>query len=243
MNAGVGVVGLAHYMAKNKLLYTSEKGKEAINKMFEKHSYYVIKASLKLGKELGNAPWMSRTKWPEGWLPIDTYNRNVDAVASSSHHYDWESLREEIIKNGGIRNSSLINHMPTESSSKISGTTNSVYAIRELTLMKTDSTNVVYWAAPEGDRLGKWYERAWDIPTKDMTDVYAIIQKWADQSISADFYRKIIGSDTVTTQEMLTNHFYMTKMGMKTRYYINSYTSSSGTTNTDSEESCESCTL
>ena len=243
MNAGVGVVGLAHYMAKNKFLYTSDEGKQEINKVFEKHSYHVIKASLKLGKELGNAAWIGRTKWPEGWLPIDTYNRNVDGLVGTDLEYNWEELRSEIIANGGIRNSSLVNHMPTESSSKISGTTNSVYPIRELTLMKTDSSNVVYWAAPEGDKLGKWYESAWDIPTKDLIDVYSIIQKWADQSISADFYRKIIGSDTVTTKEMLTNHFYMTKMGMKTRYYINSYTSSTGKINTGDEESCESCSL
>lgn len=243
MNAGVGVMGLAHYLAKARLKYTSDEGKQAVNELFEKHAYYVIKASLKLGKELGNAPWMERTKWPEGWLPIDTYNKNVDNIVSNETKYDWESLRKEVVENGGIRNSSLINMMPGESSSKISGTTNSVYPVRELTLMKTDKSNVVYWAAPDGEKLTKWYESAWDIPTKDLTDIYAIIQKWTDQSISADFYRKIIGSDTVTTQEMLTNHFYMTKMGMKTRYYVNSYTSSSGVVNTDGEEDCESCTL
>lgn len=243
MNAGVGVMGLAHYLAKARLKYTSDEGKQAVNELFEKHAYYVIKASLKLGKELGNAPWMERTKWPEGWLPIDTYNKNVDSIVPNETKYDWESLRKEVVENGGIRNSSLINMMPGESSSKISGTTNSVYPVRELTLMKTDRSNVVYWAAPEGEKLAKWYESAWDIPTKDLTDIYAIIQKWTDQSISADFYRKIVGADTVTTKEMLTNHFYMTKMGLKTRYYVNSYTSSSGVVNTDGEEDCESCTL
>lgn len=245
LNAGVGIMGLAHYLAKNKVKYSSPEGKRLINEVGERHAYHVISASLKLSKELGVAPWMNRTKWPEGWLPIDTYNRNVDSVAPSELKYDWEGLRQAIIKNGGIRNSSLINHMPGESSSKASGTTNGVYPIRELTILKTDLNNVVYWAAPDGERLEKWYESAWDIKTKDLVDCYAILQKWTDQAISADFYRKIIGSDAVTTKEMLTDYLYMTKMGMKTRYYVNSYTSANGRaqTNVDDEGECESCKL
>ena len=244
LNAGIGLMGMAHYLAKNKVNYSSPEGKELINKLGEQHAYSVIKASLRLSKELGVAPWMDRTKWPEGWLPIDTYNRNVDNVASSDLTFDWESLRQDIIDNGGIRNSSLINHMPGESSSKASGTTNGIYPIRELTMMKTDLSNVVYWAAPEGERLQKWYESSWEIPTKDLVDVYAIIQKWTDQAISADLYRKIIGSDVVTTKEMISDYLYMTKMGMKTRYYINSYTSINGKIQEqEDEEDCESCKL
>jgi ribonucleoside-diphosphate reductase alpha chain len=76
-----------------------------------------------------------------------------------------------------------------------------------------------------------------------MIDCYAIIQKWTDQSISADLYRKLIGSDTVTTKEMISDYLYMTKMGMKTQYYTNVYTANSNATNTDDNEVCESCTL
>lgn len=244
LNAGVGIMGMAHYLAKNHLLYSSQDGKEAINKLGEQHAYSVIKASLRLSKELGVAPWMGRTKWPEGWLPIDTYNRNVDTIVSNDLQFDWEALRSDVIANDGIRNSSLINHMPGESSSKASGTTNGIYPIRELTLIKTDLSNVVYWAAPEGEKLEKWYETSWGMPTPDLIDTYAIIQKWTDQSISADLYRKIIGSDTVTTKEMISDYLYMTKMGMKTRYYINSYTSINGKVKeTNEEDDCESCKL
>jgi len=241
LNAGVGIMGLAHYLAKNHVYFSSPKGKSLIDEVAERHAYFCIKASLKLGQELGNAPWINRTKWPEGWLPIDTYNRNVDNVVSRELSYDWEALRSEIVASGGIRNSSLINHMPGESSSKASGTTNGVYPVRELTLLKTDSGNAVYWAAPEGEKLAKWYESAWDINTKDLIDCYAIIQKWTDQAISADLYRKIIGSDTVTSKEMLSDYFYMTKMGMKTRYYVNSYTSING--KVEEEDDCEACKL
>lgn len=225
MNAGIGIVGLAHYMAKNKKLYSSQEGKDEIHKLAETHSWHVINASLRLGKELGNAPWMQRTKWPDGWLPVDTYNKSVDSVVTVELQRDWESLRRAIIDNKGIRNSCIVNHMPSESSSKASQTTNSVYPVRDLTLIKTDASVNTLWAAPDGDKLKKWYEIAWDVSTKDMIDVYAIIQKFTDQSISADLYRKLIADETVSTQEMIRDYLYMVKMGMKTRYYQNTKTS------------------
>lgn len=258
MNAGVGMIGVAHHLAKAHLLYTSDSGKKEIHRLAERHYYYCLKASLQLGKELGNAKWMYKTKWPDGWLPIDTYNKNVDSISDFSLSYDWEDLRQQIIANKGIRNTVLTAMMPTESSASSSGTTNCIYPVRDLTLIKTDNNRVNYWAAPEGDKLGRWYQLAWDIPTKDLIDVYAIVQKFNDQGISADLYRRIIGSDVVTSTEMLQDFFYMTKMGMKTRYYVNSKTSN-GTdldedgiddialninfTSQDEDAYCESCAL
>jgi ribonucleoside-diphosphate reductase alpha chain len=168
---------------------------------------------------------MHKTLWSEGWLPLDTYNKNVDSIVTVGNKRDWEGLRKAIVENGGIRNSICINFMPSEASSKASGTTNGLYPIRDYTLIKTDDSSVSYWAAPEGERLRKWYELAWDIPTKDMIDCYAIFQKWGDQSISADLYRKVVGDTTVDSSTLLTEYLYMTKMGLKSRYYQVSKTS------------------
>ena len=225
LNAGVGIVGLAHHLAKKGLKYSTSDGKQEIHNVAEKHAYYLIKSSLKLGQELGNAKWMNKTKWPEGWLPIDTYNKNVDSIVLNVTNYDWESLRRDIITNGGIRHSSVIAHMPVESSSKASATTNSLYPIRELSMLKSDNTTIINWCAPDGEKLQNKYELAWNVPTKDMIDCYAIVQKFTDQAISADLYRKIVGDEVVTSKEMLGDYFYMTKMGLKTRYYQNSKTS------------------
>ena len=239
LNAGVGIMGLAHSMAKAGVRYASQEGKRFIHEAAERHAYMLIKASLQLGKELGNAKWMNKTKWPEGWLPIDTYKKSVDNVVDSTLIYDWESLRKDIVKNGGIRNSAVIAHMPGESSTKASGTTNGLYPIRDFTLIKTDNNSVSYWAAPEGEKLLKKYDIAWDVPTKDLIDCYAIVQKFTDQAISSDLFRKVIGAEVVPSSEMLQDFLYMTKMGLKTRYYQNSKTSGG----TSSEDDCESCKL
>jgi len=115
--------------------------------------------------------------------------------------------------------------MPTETSANASGTTNGVYPIRELTLIKTDNERVNYWAAPDGEELAEWYESAWTIPARDMTEAYAIVQKWTDQGISADFYRQVIGDAYIESSEMIRNYLYRIKMGLKSKYYMNQKTS------------------
>lgn len=228
MSAGVGIMGLATHMAKAGLSYASDAGKQEIHFVAERHMYHLIEASLKISKERGLAPWMHKTRWPEGWLPIDTYKRSVDKIKSDGtnfeSYYNWERLRKEIIANGGIGHSVLCAYMPGESSSKALGGANSVYPVRRLTLSKNDQNNVLYWAAPYSDDPAYKYELAWDIPTKDMIDCYAIIQKFCDQSISADLWRRIVGKERIDSNELLKNYFYMVQMGMKTRYYFNTET-------------------
>jgi len=222
--AAVGIMDLAHHMARKKLKYSSQAGKEEIHRVAERHMYFAIKGSLRLSKELGVCPWSHRTKWARGWLPIDTYNRNVDQIVQVPYQYDWESLRSEIVENGGIRNSALVAYMPGESSSKASGTANGLYPVRELTMIKTDNNLTTYWCAPHSDKLGRHYELAWDIPTADMIDCYGVVQKFTDQAISADLYRKITGSEKITSSEMIQNYIRMVLVGMKTRYYTNTHT-------------------
>ena len=188
LSAGVGIIGLALHLARKGLKYNTLEGRNEIHRVAERHAYFCIKASLKLGKELGNAPWIHKTKWPEGWLPIDTYKKSVDELVTVGLEYDWETLRAEIIANGGIRNSTVVSHMPTESSSKATGAPNSMYPIRDLSLKKTDAENVLDWVATDNDILEDSYQPAWEISTIDLLKDYAIVQKFSDQGISADTY-------------------------------------------------------
>ena len=224
LNAGVGIIGLAHYLAKHNKRYTTQDGLNFIHELSETHAWHLYNASLRLGQELGNAPWMHKTLWPDGWLPIDTYERRVDELVTVGNKRDWEDLRRRIIANGGIRNSVCIAHMPGESSSLASETTNSIYPIRDFDLVKTNDTSAVPFVVPDSTRYKSRYERAWDISSSDLIKVYAVVQKWTDQAISADLYRKIQGDAKVGTTEMLNTYFDLVKYGVKTRYYQNSLT-------------------
>lgn len=256
LNAGVGILGLAHLMAKEGKSYTDQAGKQFLHEVAERHYYHLLRASLRLGKELGNAPWMHKTRWPEGWLPLDTCNPHVDKLAPFTQRYDWETLREQIKANGGIRNSVLVAHMPTETSANASGTTNGLYPVRELTLIKTDNQRVNYWAAPDSDTLAEHYQSAWDVPAKDMTELYAIMQKWTDQGISADFYRRVIGDASISSSELIEDYLYRVKLGLKSKYYMNQKTSNgmkqvddlvqapiAAGNDAEADSDCEACTL
>lgn len=224
MNAGVGILGLAHLMAKEGQRYSTLEGRNFIHELSETHAWHLYNASLKLGQEYGNAPWMHKTKWPKGWLPIDTYEKRVDTFVSVGNKRDWENLRGRIVANGGIRNSVCIAYMPGESSTIAAGTTNGPYPIRDFDLLKGNDTLVVNYVAPDSTKLRDKYEIAWDVPIPEMIMCYGVMQKWTDQGISADLYSRLQGAAKVSSSEMVDTYLSLVRAGLKSRYYHNSLT-------------------
>lgn len=232
MNAGVGVLGLAHLMAKKDKRWDDQDGRNFIHELFETHYWHLTGAALRIGQEYGNAPWMHKTKWPEGWLPIDTYNRSVDKLVTVGNKRDWEARRAAIVANGGIAFSVLAAHMPGESSTIAAGTTNGPYPIRDYSLMKTNDDITIRWVAPDGTALAGKYQLSYDISSRHMLQNYGIMQKWTDQSISADLWKRLQGATKIGTKEMVDDYLDQVTYGVKTRYYINSLTAKGVNLNT-----------
>jgi ribonucleoside-diphosphate reductase alpha chain len=223
---GMGVTNLAHYMATEGQSYTSLSGKNFMHRHAEMHSFYCHKASLRLAKERGVCKWINKTKYPQGWLPIDTYNKNVDTIHTQELLMDWEGLRKEIIEVGGLRNSVLEATPPAESSSQASETTNSLYPIRDYYVEKVSGKIKLVFGAPDIDipAVADAYEIAWDIPAKDHIDTYAIYQKFHGQGISADIFVDFskYEDERVPVSDLIFNYNYSTHMGLKAWYYQNS---------------------
>jgi ribonucleoside-diphosphate reductase alpha chain len=225
-NASIGIMGMGNLLAIAGVDITTQSGKRFVHKASETHMWHLINASLKISKERGLAPWMHKTKWPTGWLPIDTYNRGVDEIGDFPYLRDWEAKRVEIIANGGIGHSVLNAMMPGESSSKAipTGITNGLYLARSKELTKGDGALRISWAAFESDRPGMDYQLAWDVSTKHMIDYYALWQKFADNAISADLYRRLAAAEVVQEDEIVDDYLYAISRGLKTRYYFNTQT-------------------
>jgi ribonucleoside-diphosphate reductase alpha chain len=239
---GVGMTNVAHWMAKNGYRYDTEEGRNALHRLAERHSYFLHKASVRLAKEKGQCKYMDRTKYAEGWIPSDTYTKTVDMYHSQEDVYDWESLKEDILEHG-VRFSVLESYMPVESSSLVTGSTNSLYPVRDLEIYKNSRKGSVYFRAPDMDTVK--YQYAWDIASEDMVKVYAIVQKWCGQGISADFYHDY-NKGPFSDAEMMKSIFLAAKLGMKTWYYHNFRMPSKDGSNTVrevEEAACESCTL
>lgn len=238
MNAGVGMLGVATVLARKGLKYDTEEGRNELHRLAERHMYFLVKASLRIAKERGNAPWIHKTKWANGWLPIDTYKHTVDELVSVGNQYDWETLRQEIIQQGGIGHSCLVAHMPTESSSKASGAPNNIYPVRFTSMKKTDGSNAVDWVAEDSDILE--YQLAYDISQIEMIKSYAVIQKFTDHAISADLWKDRTKQIEVSTSDMVDEFIAMAKYGQKTRYYQNSLTSEQDPSEAQDKATCAS---
>ena len=122
---GIGYVGLAHYLAKNKASYADQEAWKLVHDLSEAFQYYLLKASNKLAQERGACEYFNRTKYADGILPIDTYKKDVDTIVENKLNYDWDSLRADI-KQHGLRHSTLSAQMPSESSSVVSNATNGI---------------------------------------------------------------------------------------------------------------------
>lgn len=244
---GVGITNLAYAMAKAGLRYSDIEGKRYIARLAERHSYCLHKAALRLAEERGCCEWTDRTKYSRGWLPIDTANREIQAIIGQPLLCDWEGLRKRMLDVGGLRFSVLEAHMPCESSSVAGGHTNGLYPIRAYKVVKTSGTNKNLFIAPELDTLASSYELAWEIPTNDMIDVYAIVQCFTGQAISADLYIKYDkeGKRELSAKTMLQEWLRRVKLGMKTKYYTNSSTGVELDASPKEEEApvCDSCSL
>lgn len=225
-NIGVGMTNLAYELAKKGYKYSNQEGKNHIAYLSERHLFFMLLASTRLAKERGKCGYFDYSKYKGGVLPIDTYNRNIDNVVKLDYAYDWNLVRNEIFSNG-LRFSTHVAHMPCESSSLLGYSTNGLYPIRNGEILKKRSEGNLLFIAPEWEKLKDNYEIAWDIDTKDIYEMYGIVQKFTDQGISADDYINY-NSDKVSQDKLTGDILYGMKIGLKTLYYCNSKTNTGG---------------
>lgn len=237
---GVGITNLAYYLAKNGVKYSDSEACNLVDELMEYIQFYMIKASVELAKEKGPCEWFDRTKYSEGVLPIDTYNKSVDTIVSRKLKLPWEKLRKEVIKHG-MRNSTLTALMPCESSSLVTNSTNGIEPPRGLLSIKKSKQGLIPQVVPDIYNLKNKYTLAFDMTDNDgYTNIVAVIQKYIDQAISANHYYNFSNYETgnLPMAQVARDLLYAYKMGVKTLYYANT---DDGKTDKHIEEEDMSC--
>ncbi|BBI90748.1 ribonucleoside-diphosphate reductase subunit alpha [Tenacibaculum phage PTm5] len=186
---GIGVTNFAYWMAKKGFRYDDPSALPAIDELFEAIQFYTLKASMELAKERGACEWFHKTKYSQGWLPIDKKHDLVREITGNREFtFDWEWLRGEIAKYG-LRNSVVTALMPVESSSLVTNSTNGINPPLNLISYKTSKTMTAKFVVPGVKSLANKYTLAWDITNNDcINKMCGVMQYWVDQAISINHY-------------------------------------------------------
>ncbi len=222
---GIGYIGLAHYLAKNKVKYSDPEALSIVDEITEAFQYYLLKASNNLAKERGACDYFNKTKYSDGILPIDTYKKDVDTLVKRKSSYDWNVLRKDI-KAHGLRHSTLSAQMPSESSSVVSNATNGVEPPRDYLSVKKSKKGTLKQIVPDYNRLKNFYTLLWDMPSNEgYINVVSVMQKYFDQAISGNWsYNPENYKDGEVPVSVMANDLLTTyKLGWKTSYYQNTY--------------------
>ena len=222
---GVGYIGLAHYLAKNQVMYGDKKALTLVHRLTEAFQYNLLKASLNLAKEKGKCDGFDKTKYSDGILPIDTYKKELDEVCDIKLQYDWDWLRDEIVTHG-LRHSTLSAQMPSESSSVVSNATNGIEPPRGYLSVKKSKKGPLKQVVPQYQTLKNYYTLLWDMPGNDgYINIVAVMQKFFDQAISGNWsYNPThYENNEVPMSIMLKDLLNTYKYGWKTSYYQNTY--------------------
>jgi ribonucleoside-diphosphate reductase alpha chain len=257
---GIGYIGLAHFLAKNKVKYDDKQALKLVDEITEAFQYYLLKASNDLAQEKGKCDYFDRTKYADGILPIDTYKKDLDDIVKRKLSYDWTTLRQNIKKHG-LRHSTLSAQMPSESSSVVSNATNGVEPPRDYLSVKKSKKGPLKQIVPDFNRLKNFYTLLWDMKSNEgYINVISVMQKYFDQGISGNWSYNPENYDnnevpiSTMAQDFLTTY----RLGWKTSYYQNTYDAKADVEEPahavgwhdnveekkeDDPENCEACTI
>ena len=222
---GIGYIGLAHFLAKNKVKNDDKQAWKLVDEITEAFQYYLLKASNTLAKERGACEYFNKTKYSDGILPIDSYKKDVDDLVKRKLSYDWTTLRNDI-KSSGLRHSTLSAQMPSESSSVVSNATNGVEPPRDFLSIKKSKKGTLKQIVPDYNRLKNFYTLLWDMKSNEgYINSISVMQKYFDQAISGNWsYNPENYTDGEVPTSVMANDLLTTyKLGWKTSYYQNTY--------------------
>ena len=257
---GVGIINFAYWIAKHDLSYQdiTPEGLELIDEYAEAWSYYLIKASADLAIEFGSISGADETKYGQGITPNQTYKKDLDELVKHKERMDWKGLRKQL-KATGIRNSTLMALMPSETSAQIANATNGIEPPRSLISVKQSKHGVLKQVVPEYRRLKNKYDLLWDQKGPDgYIKIMAVIQKYVDQgmSINTSYNPAQYEDNKVPMSEMMKDLVTFYKYGGKQLYYFNTndganedesstmdYERKDFASDQEYEDYCESCVL
>lgn len=262
---GLGAMGLHTFFALNEMHYGSEESLEFTDAYFLLLNYYSLKASNRIAKERGvtfhnfeNSAYASGTYFDKytnhEWTFQSEKVRNIfeSRQIAMPTVEDWKALKAAIQKDG-LYHQNRLAVAPTGSISYVNETSASLHPITRLVEERQEKlTGKTYYPAPYlSNETMPYYTSAYDTDMRKVIDVYAKAQQHIDQGMSLTLFMrsklpeglyewKDGRTDKQTTRDLTILRHYAFNKGIKSIYYVRTFTD-------DEEEiganACESCTI
>lgn len=260
---GLGAMGLHSFLAKNQLEYGSPESVEFTSVYFMLLNYWTLVASNEIAREkqttfdnfknsdYANGSYFDKylnTDFSPELPRVKELFANIEIPTAA----DWTTLRDNI-KKDGLYNQNRLAVAPNGSISYINDTTASLHPIiNKVEERQEKKIGKIYYPAPYlSNETMPYYKSAYDMDMRKIINVYAAAQEHVDQSLSLTlFMRSTIPAGTyewkdgrtnkMTTRDLNILRHYAFHKGIKSIYYIRTFT--------DGEEEvganqCESCVI
>lgn len=258
---GLGAMGLHTYFAKNQMEYGSPESLEFTDLYFMLLNYWTLVESNAIAKEKGEVFHnFEKSAYADGSYFTDyiqgDYQPKSEKVKALFEGVflptgeDWAALAQTV-KETGLYHQNRLAVAPNGSISYINDTSASIHPItRMIEERQEKKIGKIYYPAPylSNETIG-YYKSAYDMDMRKVIDVYATAQKHVDQGMSMTlFMRSDIPEGLYewkettkqTTRDLNILRHYAFHRGIKSIYYVRTFTD-------DAEEigsnQCESCVI
>lgn len=258
---GLGAMGLHTYFAKNQMEYGTPESLEFTDLYFMLLNYWTLVESNAIAKEKGEVFHnFEKSAYADGSYFTDyiqgDYQPKSEKVKALFEGVflptgeDWAALAQTV-KETGLYHQNRLAVAPNGSISYINDTSASIHPItRMIEERQEKKIGKIYYPAPylSNETIG-YYKSAYDMDMRKVIDVYATAQKHVDQGMSMTlFMRSDIPEGLYewkettkqTTRDLNILRHYAFHKGIKSIYYVRTFTD-------DAEEigsnQCESCVI
>lgn len=258
---GLGAMGLHTTFAMNQMEYGSPESLEFTDAYFRALNYYSLLASNKIAREKGQTFHnFEKSKYADGsyFQPYieEEFHIQSEKVAqlfadiNLPTQADWEQLRNQVQEHGLYHRNRLA-IAPNGSISYINETSASLHPITQRVEHRQEKTvGAIFYPAPYlSNETIDYYQSAYDMDQRKIIDVYATAQKHIDQGMSLTLFMrsqipegiyewKTGKSTAMTTRDLNRLRNYAYAKGIKSLYYVRTYTDDGDIIGANSCESC-----
>lgn len=262
-SVGLGAMGLHSYLAKHHIQYGSPVAIEFTGVYFMLLNYWSLVASNEIARERQETFHnFDKSTYADGsyfakytskdWGPQSDVVKELFKGIFIPGIKDWGKLKEDV-KKDGLYNEYRLAVAPNGSTSYINDSTASLTPIiNRVEERQEKMIGKIYYPAPylSNDTM-PYYQSAYDIDMRKVIDTYAAAQQHVDQSMSLTLFMRSTIPDglyewkngrtnKMTTRDLNILRHYAHQHGIKSIYYIRTFTD-------DNDEiganQCESCVI